>query len=103
MCQILYGKKPNKKSVRKAAEHLMAIYGTTTTLEVKKYLRALGYVAYQHDISQQMDKLTTQLQWAFTFNGVFRVYAVAFASTLQINLPQTLPQTTILPSSFSVN
>ncbi len=102
MCQILYGKKPNKNSVRKAAEHLMAIYGTTTTLEVKKYLRALGYVAYQHEISQKMDKLAEESNWAFTFNGVFRVYAVAYATVLQVNLPQTQIQTLPTPS-FSVN
>lgn len=100
MCQMLYGKKPNKNSVRKAAEHLMAIYGTTTTLEVKKYLRALGYVAYQHDMSQKMDKLADELNWAFTFNGVFRVYAAAYTTSLQVHLPQVQA----LPAvSFSAN
>jgi hypothetical protein len=99
---MLYGKKPNKNSVRKAAEHLIAIYGTTTTLEVKKYLRALGYVAYQHDISQKMDILAAEQNWAFTFNGVFRVYAVAYATSLQVTLPQVQAQT--LPAiSFSAN
>lgn len=99
---MLYGKKPNKNAVRKAAEHLMAIYGTTTTLEVKKYLRALGYVAYQHDMSKKMDKLAIEFNWAFTSNGVFRVYAVAFATSLQVHLPQIHMQTATAVN-FSAN
>jgi hypothetical protein len=71
---LLFGKKPTKNTIRKAAEHLMAIYGSTTTLEVKKYLRALGYGAFQSDISDKMDDLYLDCGWKFTFNGQFRVY-----------------------------
>jgi hypothetical protein len=74
MSSILFGKKPSKNTVRKAAEHLMAIYSVTTTLEVKKYLRVLGYVAFQSDISNKMDALQPSCSWAFTCNGQFRVY-----------------------------
>jgi hypothetical protein len=72
---LLFGKRPSKNTVRKAAEHLMGIYGTTTTLEVKKYLRVIGYGAFQTDISDKMDALYPLCGWEFTCAGEFRVYS----------------------------
>ncbi len=97
MCTILIGKKPNKNTVRKAANHLIAIYSATTTLEVKRYLRALGYVAFQSDISQKMDELHHSCGWAYSCNGSFRLYFV----------PQLMSvgqgQTSTNAPTFSVN
>lgn len=99
MCAILIGKKPNRNTVRKAADHLIAIYGATTTLEVKKYLRALGYVAFQNDISQKMDAVQSFSGWAYTCNGQFRLYFIP--QPPQIAQAQQA-QTASLPV-FSVN
>ncbi len=93
---ILIGKKPNKNTVRKAADHLIAIYSATTTLEVKRYLRANGYVAFQSDISRKMDELQRACGWAYSCNGSFRLYFVP--QPLQI--PQG--QQVSMPA-FSVN
>lgn len=76
MLNILFGKKPQTNTIRKAAEHLIAIYGTTTTLEVKKYLRAQGYLVFQRDVSQKMDRIGSTCGWAFQFNGHFRIYYI---------------------------
>ena len=97
MCNILIGKKPNKNTVRKAADHLIAIYSATTTLEVKRYLRALGYVAFQNDISRKMDELQRSCGWAYSCNGSFRLYFVP--QSLQVAQGQ---QATSMPA-FSVN
>ena len=78
---FLAGKRPNKRSVQKAADHLIAIYGSTTTLEVKKYLRAKGYIAFQRDVSSKMELLSDELGWAFMCNGQYRAYFVPVATT----------------------
>ena len=82
MYNFLFGKKPNKNTVRKAAEHLIAIYGTTTSLEVKKYLRADGYVAFQYEISRKLDKICHECRWGFNCNGTFRTYFIPQALTV---------------------
>ena len=97
MSTILIGKKPNKNTVRKAADHLITIYSATTTIEVKRYLRALGYVAFQSDISRKMDELQSVCGWAYTCNGQFRTYFVP--QPLQVVQDQ---QVVGLPT-FSVN
>lgn len=76
MLNLLFGKRPNKATIRRAAEHLMAIYGATTTLEVKKYLRAQGYIAFQHHISSKMDIICAECHWHYEFNGTFRIYFI---------------------------
>lgn len=63
-----------KKAVLKSATHLMAIYGFTTTLEVKLYLRAIGYIAFQRDMSRWMEELALLNGWGFESNGTFRTY-----------------------------
>jgi hypothetical protein len=94
MLNLLLGKRPSKNTIRKAAEHLIAIYGVTTTLEVKKYLRAQGYIAFQYLISKKMDSICAECNWQFTCNGKFRVYFIP-----KINFSA---QTLSVPS-FSVN
>jgi hypothetical protein len=81
MLNLLFGKRPNKNTIRKAAEHLMAIYGATTTLEVKKYLRAQGYIAFQYYISSKMDVICAECNWHYEFNGTFRIYFIPQTQT----------------------
>jgi arginine repressor len=88
---MLFGKRPQINTVRKAAEHLIAIYNATSTLEVKKYLRAQGYVVFQYDVSRKMDKICHENKWSFQCNGTFRVYFIpqplTVAQTNQQNVP----------------
>lgn len=63
-------------AVRQVAEHLMLTNLETTTLEVKKLLRAAGFIAFQRDVSYIMDVLSRKSQnWQYTCNGEFRTYA----------------------------
>ncbi|WP_020532292.1 hypothetical protein [Flexithrix dorotheae] len=60
--------------IRITAEDLMLENGETTTLEVKLYLRGLGYIAFQSEISAIMAELCEQNGWSFEYNGLFRIY-----------------------------
>lgn len=91
MLAMLFGKRPRKSTIKHAAEHLLAIYGTTTTLEVKKYLRALGYIVFQKDISNKMDMICAENQWAFSFNGQFRLYFIPQALSVVHSSTQAIP------------
>ncbi|OJJ17476.1 hypothetical protein BKI52_26770 [marine bacterium AO1-C] len=63
-----------KDVVKEAAEHLIEAFGTTTTLDVKNRLRQLGFQAFQAEVSNFMDTLTSEEQWHFNHNGRYRVY-----------------------------
>jgi hypothetical protein len=91
MFKILLGKKPRKNTIKNAAEHLIAIYGSTSTLEVKKYLRAIGYIAFQWEISKKMDTICDENGWAFNFNGQFRVYFMPTQLTVTHNANYSIP------------
>lgn len=91
MFKILFGKKPRKNTIKNAAEHLISIYGCTTTLEVKKYLRAMGYIAFQWDISKKMDAICDENRWAFNFNGQFRVYFMPTQLAVTHNANYSIP------------
>ena len=66
--------KPDRSVVRAAAYTLMLANKTTTTLEVKNFLRHQGYLAFQNEISPMMDRLAHEEGWIFHFNGNFRIY-----------------------------
>ncbi|MFK7933867.1 MAG: hypothetical protein AB8G22_10175 [Saprospiraceae bacterium] len=66
----------NNETVRIVAIELMEQNNTTSTLEVKKVLRAMGFWAIQTDISARMDEICEQEEWHFTCNGSFRTYFV---------------------------
>ena len=63
-----------KDAVKEAAEHLIEAFGTTTTLDVKNRLRQVGFQAFQAEVSDFMDILTSEEQWRFNHNGRYRVY-----------------------------
>jgi predicted DNA-binding WGR domain protein len=64
----------DKATVLAAAEDLMSKFGSTTTLDVKNRLRTNGYMAAQAEVSQYMDALAREENWAFAQQGNFRVY-----------------------------
>jgi len=65
---------PDYDIVKIAALSLMQTNQTTTTLEVKDFLRRKGYSAYQRDISYLLDWIANQENWLFTYNGAYRTY-----------------------------
>ncbi|MCU0447793.1 MAG: WGR domain-containing protein [Microscillaceae bacterium] len=64
----------DKTAVLIAAEDLMSKFGSTTTLDVKNRLRNNGYMAAQAEVSQWMDVLAREENWAFSQKNNFRVY-----------------------------
>lgn len=66
----------NNETVRIVALELMEQNGTTSTLAVKKVLRAMDFWAIQSDISARMEEICEQEAWHFTCNGVYRTYFV---------------------------
>ena len=64
----------NINSVQEVAEDLMNSNGSTTTLEVKKKLRASGFFALQAEVSAAMDFLAYENEWTFSSNGQYRTY-----------------------------
>ena len=70
-------------TVKMTATTLILAEGVTTTLEVKNKLRKQGYLAFQHDISEQMLEISLRENWIHYDNGLFRIY--------------TFPQIGILP------
>lgn len=64
----------DKETIRETAMHLMALHGTTTTLEIKQWLRAQGYLAFQAEISVMMDEIWLEEGWVYDCNGLFRTY-----------------------------
>lgn len=66
----------NNETVRIVAVELMEQNGTTSTLNVKKVLRAMGFWAIQTDISARMKEICEQEEWHFTCNGTYRTYFV---------------------------
>lgn len=67
----------DKSAVQKSAEGLMEKNDTTTTLEVKKALRAGGYFAEQHKVSNFMLELSSELDWPYTTNGMHNSYTLS--------------------------
>lgn len=64
-------------AVKQVAEHLMLTNLETTTLEVKKVLRAAGFIAFQGDVSHIMDVLSKRSDnWRYICNGEFRTYSL---------------------------
>lgn len=66
----------NNETVRIVAIELMVQNSFTTTLEVKKVLRAMGFWAIQSDIAARMDEICEQEEWHYTCNGIYRTYFV---------------------------
>ena len=62
------------QNVKQTAEMLMLLNGSTTTLEVKDFLRLDGFIAYQRQVSDMMKWIQEEYDWSFTCNGVFRSY-----------------------------
>ena len=63
-------------AVRRAAHRTAARTGTTTTLDVKRHLRAGGYWATQADVSRAMARLASREGWPWWWMGPFRLYGV---------------------------
>ena len=63
-------------AVRRAAVRASARTGTTTTLDVKRALRARGFWATQRDVSRAVAHLATREGWPWWKLGAFRLYAV---------------------------
>ena len=78
-------------AVQRAAEILMMINGETTTLEVKKFLRLEGFIAYQNQVSRLMDELAQSdlANWTYTCNGTYRSYG--FCINMDFTLDPALP------------
>lgn len=74
----------NKEIVKRVAENLLIDNGKTTTLEVKKKLRARNYFALQADISLFLAHISEEEGWDYDCNGVHRTYY------LQISLENSL-------------
>ncbi len=72
-------KHPDRMTVKVAAVTLMMVNKTTTTLEVKSFLRHQGYIAYQEDISEMMICSAREEGWLCFYNGKFRVYLLGEA------------------------
>lgn len=63
-------------AVQQAAETLMLLHNTTSTLDVKNYLRRQNYLALQSDVSRMMSLSVHQKGWKFQYNGSYREYAL---------------------------
>ena len=64
-----------RRHVLRAANALFITNGQTTTLEVKEYLRGADMTVYQSDISYEMQNLSEELEWPWTWEeGSHRVY-----------------------------
>ncbi len=73
-------------AVKRAADTLMLLNGETTTLEVKKFLRLEGYIAFQQEISDMMDYIAkTYGNWVYTCNGKFRTYTFEIMMDFQVS------------------
>lgn len=64
----------DRQSVRIAATMLMLAEGSTTTLNVKSYLRDRGFRAGQSEVSSWLFRIATRERWHINDNGTFRVY-----------------------------
>ena len=64
----------NRQSVRMAATMLMLAEGSTTTLNVKLYLRDRNFRAGQSEVSSWLFRIATRERWTINDNGTFRVY-----------------------------
>ncbi|CCG98732.1 hypothetical protein FAES_0721 [Fibrella aestuarina BUZ 2] len=64
----------NRQAVRMAATMLMLAEGSTTTLNVKLYLRDQGYRAGQSEVSSWLFRIAQRERWVINDNGLFRVY-----------------------------
>lgn len=78
----------NKEIVKRVAENLLIANGKTTTLEVKKKLRARNYFALQADISLFLAHISEEEGWEYECNGVYRTYYLEsnFESNMQNGL-----------------
>ena len=66
-----------RRHVLRAANALFITNGQTTTLEVKEYLRGAGMTVYQSDISYEMQNLSEELEWPWTWEeDSHRVYFI---------------------------
>lgn len=57
-----------------AATMLMLAEGSTTTLNVKLYLRDQGYRAGQSEVSSWLFRIAQRERWVINDNGLFRIY-----------------------------
>ena len=65
------------EAVRDEAERQLRTRGSTTTLDVKRGLRARGYWAVQADVSYLMRHLAELEGWSLLDNGRYRTYVMA--------------------------
>lgn len=64
----------NSETIRVVALELMKENKTTSTLEIKRILRDMGFWAIQSEVSEQMKEIAAQEEWHFTCNGTYRTY-----------------------------
>lgn len=65
-------------AVERIATDLLALNGSTTTLEIKDNARAQGYHAVQAAVAQSMYLIWEVRGWHWTFNGIYRTYYPTF-------------------------
>ena len=63
-------------AVRESAVRAASRTGTTTTLDVKRSLRAQGFWAVQSEVSDAMAEIASREGWPWWSLGAFRVYGV---------------------------
>ena len=74
MLKITKLKALDRHSVRIAATMLMLAEGSTTTLNVKSYLRDRGFRAGQSEVSSWLFRIATRERWIIDDKGTFRAY-----------------------------
>jgi hypothetical protein len=81
--------------VKEMAEELMEANGSTTNLDVKEALRAKGYWATQHAISDHMQSILRQNSgtWDSSNNGTFNTYTFQNNSAVPQSSVTTTPST----------
>ena len=66
-----------KDDVKRVAESMMQVNGSTTTKDVKDQLRAEGFFAKQAAVSEMMATLCDEeTDWQYSFNGTYREYTL---------------------------
>ncbi|MFK8101520.1 MAG: hypothetical protein AB8G15_03300 [Saprospiraceae bacterium] len=69
-------KHPDKHIIKMIAVELMCLNQNTTVRAVTKYLKEMGYVAFNSLISEFMEYLAEEENWSFEVNNNTRVYSL---------------------------
>ena len=70
--------------IQRATEYLLRVYGSTTTLDVKQYLRASGFFSEQQTVSETLAALAAIGTLEFTTEGNHRRYTAVAADTSEV-------------------